>query len=1224
SSLWFVILNFIFNSKQCIYCYATSSPGETKPTRIEIEINGSANISCQLNLATFGGKKNSTSLYFVEEDTGQAVPSDNIDILNDTTIVFMLRNAIEQDRNYICKSDTMGIGVTHVAVGTSPLDVTDFKCRGYDYTYLVCNFTIPRNVLLTQYNLSYTAQSPNYLQMCQLEIQENEGICNLTVDRNNYRPNYEFYNFTLIGHNEVGTNVQSFWINHYESVIPPRPEYVFEKITNSSVVLKWHMPKYSYYTSKGLQYDIRLRPRDFDWMNHSNYEIRSNRSEYKLILRNLPYAYYWYQICVRIRVKRMARNDESTWSEPSEQEFQTTACPPELPPKTDIGSFYIDSSETRVRLYWQQLPEYKENGPDFQYVIKQVKRDSVIVPLKPIHIDRSSAIFTWHKRHRYEFAIKSNNSQGESEDSSSIIVPAWGKHHERMNPQWIRNIYHAANRSYTLSWSPPTNQSNLIDYTVFWCQSKQAVPNECRDTIQFQHVGKENTRFATLPQEQEQTLNLAVSANYLEYNSGMHWTMCTADIASDLVKLEPEFSVTSPRSISVQWSSDRVCSSLLEGYNLTYCRIHRTTTNIISNGFESLPCMEDTTTVTIPSTAKKFVVNNLKPFSSYKIEMYMFSKLKKGKVSETQVINTTEEAPSAPRNLKAFNITSNSAVITWTAPAHHNGKIRKYVIQYNNEYHALDCFKELKVCSHKDLTYKLENLSSYTSYKVYVTAYTNAASIPSNDIQLKTLIGIPSNPRHMMSKEKNQTVLQWYKPEVPSGRVEYYEVAVIVWYKEQIQRQHVSGVVGSTECVFHIPICIDADYRHTVQVRAVNIAERSSEIDYLIFAVNSTDEDLDLLSSYTENNDLKCIGTSFSEEAQLQLIERYRNGKKYVQYKSVWEKGPTYNCSSTKLSRITMLALLVVVSSLGVMAAFYVARNKYNKMANISCALPPGLVAITYPSKHSGDGGDFRPSKESFSNNESRHLLSSISRDSTYMCNNEQLGEVDEIVASSLSKSSGYVGSNHSQDYDGQDTCTTTVDNTTESCIFESPSVVDDAYMVMELMKTNENKSSSQSQAYVNPITSVDGYVQPNFAAITPIATASSSGYIKQLPQIMHPENGYIKPNNVFNWQINSQKSHDISSISPRHNDNDFFSTNNINGYVASQLVQKPTVQSTIDGYTSLDTLTKSTHSAVPQQTIGVDIAASAGRSALCNLPPISGYVTQKELSAFGQQQKIN
>ncbi|KAI8125362.1 Cytokine receptor [Lucilia cuprina] len=32
--------------------------------------------------------------------------------------------------------------------GTAPLDITDFKCRGYDYTYMVCNFTKPHNVLL--------------------------------------------------------------------------------------------------------------------------------------------------------------------------------------------------------------------------------------------------------------------------------------------------------------------------------------------------------------------------------------------------------------------------------------------------------------------------------------------------------------------------------------------------------------------------------------------------------------------------------------------------------------------------------------------------------------------------------------------------------------------------------------------------------------------------------------------------------------------------------------------------------------------------------------------------------------------------------------------------------------------------------------------------------------------------------------------------------------------
>lgn len=113
-----------------------------------------------------------------------------------------------------------------------------------------------------------------------------------------------------------------------------------------------------------------------NWEYPSNYEIRNNRSEYKLIVRNLPFAYFWYEISVRLRVKRSTRNhDDEYWSEPSIQSFQTLACPPETSPLTDAGSFYIDSSETKVRLYWKQLPDFKENGPQFEYIIKQIIRD---------------------------------------------------------------------------------------------------------------------------------------------------------------------------------------------------------------------------------------------------------------------------------------------------------------------------------------------------------------------------------------------------------------------------------------------------------------------------------------------------------------------------------------------------------------------------------------------------------------------------------------------------------------------------------------------------------------------------------------------------------------------------------------------------------------------------------------------------------------------------------
>lgn len=150
-------------------------------------------------------------------------------------------------------------------------------------------------------------------------------------------------------------------------------------------------------------------------------------------------------------------------------------------------------------------------------------------------------------------------------------------------------------------------------------------------------------RFETEPQEQEQPMNFAVAANYLDYNTGMHWTMCTVDISTELVKLEPVLSTPLPRMINVQWSLDRVCSSLLEGFNLTYCRVQRISTNSnVTINSESVPCVEKPITVTIPSVEKRYNINNLVPYSLYKVEMYMFSKLKTGKVSDPQIISTKE------------------------------------------------------------------------------------------------------------------------------------------------------------------------------------------------------------------------------------------------------------------------------------------------------------------------------------------------------------------------------------------------------------------------------------------------------------------------------------------------------------------------------------------------------------------------------------------------------
>lgn len=103
--------------------------------------------------------------------------------------------------------------------------------------------------------------------------------------------------------------------------------------------------------------------------------------------------------------------------------------------------------------------------------------------MKPLSIDRFSAIFAWKNQYSYEFVIKSRNAIGDSPESVNIVIPALILPQSNYNPQWIHNIYHAKNHSYTLTWNPPQNLTSLVDYTVYWCQSKRAMHTECRVNI---------------------------------------------------------------------------------------------------------------------------------------------------------------------------------------------------------------------------------------------------------------------------------------------------------------------------------------------------------------------------------------------------------------------------------------------------------------------------------------------------------------------------------------------------------------------------------------------------------------------------------------------------------------------------------------------------------------------------------------------------------------------
>lgn len=53
----------------------------------------------------------------------------------------------------------------------------------------------------------------------------------------------------------------------------------------------------------------------------------------------------------------------------------------------------------------------------------------------------------------------------------------------------------------------------------------------------------------------------------------------------------------------------------------------------------------------------------------------------------------------------------------------------------------INCLTDEENCVPTQMEYKLENLSSYTIYKIYIIAFTTAPSDHSNDITIKTLVG---------------------------------------------------------------------------------------------------------------------------------------------------------------------------------------------------------------------------------------------------------------------------------------------------------------------------------------------------------------------------------------------------------------------------------------------------------------------------------------------------
>nr|XP_040231948.2 cytokine receptor [Anopheles coluzzii] len=908
------------------------------------EVNDSFSLQCTLNMRSAEARwSNSSNLMFFQGDV--PVPREQVKILNDSTIELVVEKADpHMNFAYTCKvNDTQGVGIRSVYIGHKPREVKDFKCRAPLWDkHMECTFTPDPNSMAATYELVFYFKPIIQNFTCKLETDDQTNLtkCIINVDTG-YRNVNEKYYFILTASNHLGTLSQRFIINHFDVVIPHPPiGCVIEDVTSNSAVLKWSKwYKYDGF-SRNFICEVKLLS-IFDnnvWRTVNNEGLQLNHRVYTLPLRNLPYAATPYDVRIRMRTNSTETGSD-LWSNHTSCLFDTLPRKPDMPPEVAIGAFE-NSNEHHLFIYWRELDDWQHNARSgFHYNITLIDQHGRIVE----HLNTTGGMIDRHHLvdMNYTFVIKSANPEGMSEQASKVFVPA---RRHRLDKPSIDKLLSDSGK-FTLSWKPPSRiYSPITSYTVFWCNTTSNSPNDCNGSINFTSVAADQTTFVL--SDVGSTINFAVAANAGRVSSGMVWAACTATHKTDIGKLKTIWiSEMDSSQIHLKWKTECVDVAHV-GYMIYYCSISSPRT---------LGCKEPEMKINVTDkTLDHFLLENLHPYVTYKIEIAMYSDTHIGPRSVPLVNTTMEAAPSPPRNLVTERVTNNSISLHWEPPAHINGGKMFYWVFYNGQFLKHDVEEPST-----NVTFTLDNLDAFTEYNITVTAETVKPSNSTEPVHARTLVGNPlviGQPSTNSSNDSKLTI-GWNSPSKPSGCVEFYELKVkanqIIVYQQR-----------KTECQLREPICQNRDSsKYEFLVRAVNVDVTGP--------IKTAFEELSCSDRWTELNNMWPELKRFVAHAECgtsDAIAMQSNGYSWLSelppnirlHYGPWSEPLAHWCSMESKNTLALFILVGIAIASGI-AMFSYSYVKVKHVLQVKVIIPDGLNDITGSGKPSGFGAVIGP-----------------------------------------------------------------------------------------------------------------------------------------------------------------------------------------------------------------------------------------------------------------------
>ncbi|XP_076178162.1 cytokine receptor domeless [Ptiloglossa arizonensis] len=798
------------------------TPGRTWPQGdIVLEHGQSLRILCILNQtfmdAEFPGKNASDLVFF---RSNKEMDPQFITIINETTISLDIEKPPPAEEMYYCKlrlnndynKQEEAVCLNKVVVGFKPQEPQNFTCVSQNWENMNCSWDPVQNNVTTRFMLVFKLPGRaggRKLYPCPKENQKPNTCLWDTSTNPIYRQPYEYYTFILNVENVLGNTSFQYKFHHFAHVIPAKPANlsVINK-TSDSALLYWSVPFPMQNFPPGLHHRIKYQNQ---W-DHQKWQVINITNDVRIYKRyynltGLEYANTGYD--VRVFMKSAVATGEDKWSQFSDVTFRTPPRLPGRPPKTDIGSFEIAENNVNrdVYLYWQAIPQYLENGDNFKYEIDHVEENGRKLSLIPNETTTTYAKFKGISFNSYRFEIVTTNIVGANKERAKIFVPS--KYEIPHEPIAFTKIAFDGGL-YELSWKPPIMNTEITNYTIFWCENDRDRPYQCTGYLDWVHVSKNTTIYNMTVPEPDKVYQFAISANTNKGSSGMAWASCTVIHTKVLGKMKSVWiNRIGSDFIEVSWKldcSDRI--GIVEGFNIYYCPI-------VSPYVLNCDGPELNTTIRADPHTIHGIVNNLKPYKTYMLTVAVLTKSGEGLHSDPLYNTTLEAAPTPPRDVRIINVTNTTMNITWKPPDALNGVLRYYEVYYNKEAQKVEEANRIE----------LKNLLAHTNYSISVAACTVSCSVKSPVIHKVTKIGVPGkiNVPNVRFMNSSQVIVIWSKPQYSAGHLDYYEISSS---DGEIQNS------TRTEAQLPIPDCktVGRERLYQFRVRAVNIGSDNTHL----------------------------------------------------------------------------------------------------------------------------------------------------------------------------------------------------------------------------------------------------------------------------------------------------------------------------------------------------------------------------------------------------------